>query len=187
MGDSLPGTGGWRTAPELYTYTHSRAHTNAPPLPSRAPPAARLCVQFGVGRSPTSPGTSAPRTRVPAGPARPTTRTQPPLAPQQRTPRGATGLARAAPPPLHLSSQCRHSWGQSRRARGGAAARSFQATCQSPPRRVGSCQEAGLKLAARVLQAVCTLGSRAAAGLGTVGCGAHVCPGSTVDPCLEPS
>lgn len=112
--------GHWRLAHRtkaLHTYTHSRAHTNAPPPLSRAPPGAGLRVLFGVGRSPTSPEISAPRTRVPAGPARPTTRTQPPLAPQQRTPREPRA-SRAQPRPLCTYRANAAPAGANRRARG---------------------------------------------------------------------
>ena len=125
-GELVPGH--WKLAHRpraLHTYTHSRAHMNAPPQLARAPPTAGLCVRFGVGRSPTSPGISGPRT--PNHPHSGATRT--PAA-------GATGLARAAgSPSLHLSSQCRPSWSQSPRARGGLPSRPLKLPARAAPER----------------------------------------------------
>lgn len=78
-----------------HIHTLTRTHERTTPALARA---AGLCVRFGVGRSPTSPGISAPRTRVPAGPARPTTRTQQPLAPSGGR-HGEPRASRAQPRP----------------------------------------------------------------------------------------
>ena len=90
MGDSHPGTGGWRTAPELYTHTHTHAYTRTHQPRSRAQEPGFACGS--VSAAPLLPHGSR-------RPARPTTRTQPPPAPQQRRHREPPAL-RAQPRPL---------------------------------------------------------------------------------------
>ena len=92
--------GHWRLARRtraLHTYTHSRAHTNAPPLPSRAPPG---CACGSASAAPLLPQGSRRRAR--ACPLAP--HAQPPALSRRSRPSGGRHgeprASRAQPRPL---------------------------------------------------------------------------------------
>ncbi|CAI9160224.1 unnamed protein product [Rangifer tarandus platyrhynchus] len=72
MGDSHPGTGGWRTAPELYTHTHTHAHTRTHhPRPRARRRAVRAVRRRPLPCFPRDLGAAHARARWPRTPNHP--------------------------------------------------------------------------------------------------------------------